>query len=277
MASAQDRLKLLARSWTMVAEGYDKSFSSRFAPWQRDAIAELQAALPANDSGTIAVPACGPGQELPLLAVAFPRHRIVGVDLAEGMVEVARRLVAERGLAGRVEVRVGDASRLDELGPLAGVLSVFGLQQMPAPVQVLANWAAALQPGGACCVCFWPQQVEARGPWQRLFELTAGLSRQPQPDWEAGIPGLALAPDVQLVRDERVAHEMAWPSVAAFWQAMTRDGPWHSRLLHFGEAHMDELRVRFMAGYPDESAPLEHSPEARLVCLRRGPPPRAAL
>lgn len=280
MASAQDRLKLLARSWTMVAEGYDKSFSSRFAPWQRDAIAELQAALPANDSGTIAVPACGPGargchppapqphgfkrlvtqsaalppyleawpalvctpwpgtglpsgsvnrlialpasvpagacpagQELPLLAAAFPRHRIVGMDLAEGMVEVARRLVAERGLAGRVEVRwapsaqdiprspapcvalrnaflapgcrrcprwaalsaalmhaalprhatasagpppaarptrrVGDASRLDELGPLAGVLSVFGLQQMPAPAQVLANWAAALQPGGA--------------------------------------------------------------------------------------------------------------------------------
>lgn len=81
--------------------------------------------------------------------------------------------------------------------------------------------------GGACCVCFWPQQVEPRGPWQRLFELTAGLSRQPQPDWEAGIPGLALAPDVQLVRDERVAHDMAWPSVAAFWQAITRDGPWH--------------------------------------------------
>lgn len=62
MASAQDRLRLLARSWTMVAEGYDKSFSSRFAPWQHDAIAQLQAVLPAGGSGTIAVPACGPGR-----------------------------------------------------------------------------------------------------------------------------------------------------------------------------------------------------------------------
>lgn len=219
------------------------------------------------------------GQELPLLAAAFPAHRIVGIDLAKGMVEVARRLVAERGLAGRVEVRAGDASRLDELGPLAGVLSMFGLQQMPAPAQVLANWAAALQPGGACCVCFWPQQVEPAGPWQRLFELTAALSRQPQPDWEAGIPGQALAavPGVQVARDERVPHAMEWPSVDAFWQAMTRAGPWHSRLLQLGEERMEELRVQFMAGYPDPAAPLGHRPEARLVCLQRGPGPKAAL
>lgn len=45
------------------------------------------------------------GQELPLLAAAFPRHRIVGVDLSEGMVELARQLVEGEGLADRVEVR----------------------------------------------------------------------------------------------------------------------------------------------------------------------------
>ena len=45
--------------------------------------------------------------------------------------------------------RVGDASRLDELAPLAGVVSVFGLQQMPQPAAVLANWTRALAPGGA--------------------------------------------------------------------------------------------------------------------------------
>lgn len=43
--------------------------------------------------------------------------------------------------------RVGDASRLDELAPLAGVVSVFGLQQMPQPSAVLANWTRALAPG----------------------------------------------------------------------------------------------------------------------------------
>lgn len=48
--------------------------------------------------------------------------------------------------------RVGDASRLDKLAPLAGVVSVFGLQQMPQPAAVLANWTQALAPGGWAAV-----------------------------------------------------------------------------------------------------------------------------
>ena len=43
--------------------------------------------------------------------------------------------------------RVGDASRLAELAPLAAVVSCFGLQQMPQPAQVLAHWTRALRPG----------------------------------------------------------------------------------------------------------------------------------
>ncbi len=46
-----------------------------------------------------------PGQELPLLAAAFPWHRIVGVDLSEGMAALARQLVQQQGLQGQVEVR----------------------------------------------------------------------------------------------------------------------------------------------------------------------------
>lgn len=75
MGAPQDRLKLLATSWSIVAEGYNSTFSSRFQPWQRDTIAQLVAALPqlapgsgsgstsvdVGDGGTIAVPACGPG------------------------------------------------------------------------------------------------------------------------------------------------------------------------------------------------------------------------
>lgn len=72
MVSAQERLKLLARSWTIVAEGYDRSFSSRFAHWQREAIAELQAALPAGGHGTIAVPACGPGRSRVAFIIMTP-------------------------------------------------------------------------------------------------------------------------------------------------------------------------------------------------------------
>lgn len=112
------------------------------------------------------------------------------------------------------------------------VQSVVPHEGMSAfPVRACCPSPSLRPAGGACCVCFWPQQVEPAGPWQRLFELTAALSRQPQPDWEAGIPGQALAavPGVQVARDERVPHAMEWPSVDAFWQAMTRAGPWHRR------------------------------------------------
>ena len=48
---------------------------------------------------------CCAGQELPLLAAAFPLHRLVGIDLAPGMVTLAQDLVREQGLEDRVTVR----------------------------------------------------------------------------------------------------------------------------------------------------------------------------
>lgn len=182
--SAAERLALLARSWTEVASGYQEKFSGRFQPWMDDTLRLFAASSPPA-AGTIAVPACGPGalhgsaglagvrlallptvvtnivlparsqppagcagQELPLLAAAFPQHRIVGVDLSEGMVQLARQLVQRQGLAGRVEAVCADATDLSSLGPLAGVVSCFGLQQMPRPASVLASWTRALSPGG---------------------------------------------------------------------------------------------------------------------------------
>lgn len=68
------------------------------------------AALPLACCSAPAAPFGGDaGQELPLVAAAFPQHRVVGLDLAEGMVELARALVARRGLSHRVEVRCGFA------------------------------------------------------------------------------------------------------------------------------------------------------------------------
>lgn len=46
------------------------------------------------------------------MAAAFPRHRIVGIDLSEGMAVLAGKLVQQQGLEGQVEVRwVGGHAR----------------------------------------------------------------------------------------------------------------------------------------------------------------------
>jgi hypothetical protein len=140
---------------------------------------------------------------------------------------------------------VGDASQLEDLAPLAGVLSVFGLQQvrcgsicklhallaatrqhahtsrcpaalttgcpaeqMPEPAAALANWTRALGPGGVLAVCFWPPTVEQEGPWKRLFELTVGF--KPQADWEAEIPEVALREGAKLLQVLRLPGELAY-------------------------------------------------------------------
>ena len=176
------RQLLLQQSWSQVAAGYQEHLVPRFAPWTRQALAALGAAG-ALPPGPVYVPACGPGQELPLLAARLPQQNrpIVGVDLAEGMVELARQAIAESGAEGAVRAEVGDATAVDPaLLPLACVFSCFGLQQMPEPAQVLAAWTRALAPGGVLAVVYWPRRVESEGPWRRLADLTTAAGSTPQ-------------------------------------------------------------------------------------------------
>lgn len=109
--------------------------------------------------------------------------------------------------------------------------------------------------GGVLSVCFWPPTVEERGPWKRLADITPRF--KPPGQWDADIPGAALLEGAELLQvgpcglphtllgdhhpaasiccvvggtllgglqDSRPAHEMAWPSVAVFWESMTRAG-----------------------------------------------------
>ncbi len=60
MATPADRRALLQRSWTHVAEKYNRVFVSRFMPWTLDTLNLLASQTLPN--GTIAVPCCGPGK-----------------------------------------------------------------------------------------------------------------------------------------------------------------------------------------------------------------------
>lgn len=110
----------------------------RFRPWIHQAISQLLAHHPVPHDGAIVVPACGPGAELLDLHAAAPQRTIIGIDLAPGMVAEAQRTVHAAG-CGMVRVLVGDACTLpvSQLPPIAGILSTFGLQQMPHPDKVL--------------------------------------------------------------------------------------------------------------------------------------------
>ncbi|HVS75788.1 MAG TPA: bifunctional 2-polyprenyl-6-hydroxyphenol methylase/3-demethylubiquinol 3-O-methyltransferase UbiG [Steroidobacteraceae bacterium] len=93
---------------------------------------------------------CGGG----LLSEALSRHgaRVTGIDLAPGMVEVARLHAAEEGL--QVDYRVAAAE--DLAADLAGSFDVITcmemLEHVPRPERMLATLSSLARPGGSVFV-----------------------------------------------------------------------------------------------------------------------------
>jgi 2-polyprenyl-6-hydroxyphenyl methylase / 3-demethylubiquinone-9 3-methyltransferase len=93
---------------------------------------------------------CGGG----LLAEALSRAgaRVTGIDLAPGMIEVARLHAAQEGL--EIDYRVAAAEELAREQPQAfdAVTCLEMLEHVPDPAATVASLAALLRPGGALIV-----------------------------------------------------------------------------------------------------------------------------
>jgi 2-polyprenyl-6-hydroxyphenyl methylase/3-demethylubiquinone-9 3-methyltransferase len=93
---------------------------------------------------------CGGGLLAESLAEAGAT--VTGIDLAEGMIEVARLHARESGL--QIDYRVASAEDLarDEPQPFDIVTCMEMLEHVPEPAAVTATLARLLRPGGACFV-----------------------------------------------------------------------------------------------------------------------------
>jgi SAM-dependent methyltransferase len=254
----QHRLDQLARAWDEAASGYDAYFVPRFSSWAVRAVDALDRLPP----GTIAIPCCGTGPEILLLAERYPERHLLGIDLSSGMADRARQRVADRAT---VEVRVGDASDLCAIGSFAGVLSVFGLQQMPAPAAAIASWGKALVPDGVLSVVYWPEIVEEVGPFAWLRAALAGRVPSGFTWEEALVPALGDA-GLTVVRDQLVSFEMVHDCADSFWDAAINSGPGRT-LAARGEAFLRDVRGDFMR-YAS-SGPILHRPTARHIVAER--------
>lgn len=82
--------------------------------------------------------------------------RIVGVDISDGMLVVARERLQAEGLGDRVDLRLGDAANLDfiEAGSLDGVFMSFTLELFDNPEipRVLGECHRILKSGGRLAV-----------------------------------------------------------------------------------------------------------------------------
>lgn len=126
---------------------------------------------------------CGPHGCLELLAERVgPSGSVIGVERNQDAVNLARKLISERGLEN-VEVLCGDA-RFTELPRASFDLATarLVLVNVPEPQQIVAEAVALVRPGG--CVAFheadWITHVcdPPSDAWRTLTELFVNYSKR---------------------------------------------------------------------------------------------------
>jgi SAM-dependent methyltransferase len=95
---------------------------------------------------------CGLGASSIALARAYPRARVLGVDLDEESVTEARAAAAEAGVADRVTFLVGDAAQVPAEAPFELVAILEALHDMGDPVGALRAARALLAADGSVLV-----------------------------------------------------------------------------------------------------------------------------
>lgn len=278
---------ILAESWSSISQEYEKVLVPRFAPWTKNALDALQVAaskdMKCTPGGTKAlVLCCGPGQELmPIAKMLGPSSRVLGTDLAAGMIGFARKRIAEECKEGAnaeyekcITAEVADAQNPPG-GPFHIVFSAFGLQQLPKPISAVEAWLKLLEPGGLCVFIYWPPSPpkigEDVGPfevWGDLVQKKLGKQKKEDP-WDETLGDAIIAAGGEILEDRFINHEICWKDANALFDGMSRAGPWHAMRLRRGDEFVDQLGKELIAQYPATSTPLCHQFTARMFVVRR--------
>ena len=247
-----------------MAQRYAEYWSPRFRPYLVDAAGALRP----GPEGPLAVPGCGPGDEVLLLAERFPDRSIIATDPSAGMLGILWAALRARGIAHVVASAGGAESLSAFVRQAAGVLSCFSLQLLPNPLAALADWSRALRPGGRIAALHWPRKPEdsAVGRIREAIERVTGERRA---DWEdvalEALPRIGL----RLVADRTLAHEMVHASAEEYFDELVRSGPLQALEMRFGSDTVAKCRAAWLEGETPGARPWRHAPPARLWELER--------
>lgn len=134
----------------------------------------------------------GGGWALIALARAFPHAVLVGFDVDEASVALARRNAEEAGLADRIDFRLASGAELAGGEPFDLVFAFECVHDLPHPVEVLAAARAALNPGGLMIVMDERTDEEFTAPADELQRAFYGFSILVcLPDARSAVPSAA--------------------------------------------------------------------------------------
>jgi SAM-dependent methyltransferase len=149
----------------MAGQPWDASYQDGPAPWDtgRPQPAIVRVAAEGGFAGAVLDAGCGTGENA--LHLASLGLSVLGVDVAETALALARAEAAERGLA--VEFAAADALELERLGRTfetvldCGLLHTFDAEERP---RYVASLASATAPGGTLYVVCFSDEGPDTGP-----------------------------------------------------------------------------------------------------------------
>lgn len=116
--------------------------------WRRKAIASLKVCNPK----TILDVATGTG-DLALLATRETSAQITGVDISEGMMDVARKKVAAGNLSGKISFQQGDSAALSFAdNAFDAVMCAYGVRNFEHLEKGLSEMCRVMRPGGRLAI-----------------------------------------------------------------------------------------------------------------------------
>jgi ubiquinone/menaquinone biosynthesis C-methylase UbiE len=186
-----------ATTYNAASDFYDHPANTFWGRYGRQTVARLQLAPGAR----VLDVCCGSGASaIPAAEIVGPTGAVVGVDLAENLLALARRKASERGL-NNIEFRHGDMTQLPFAeGSFDVVVCVFGIFFVPDMEAALRELRRVVRTGGRVAITTW-------GP--RFFEPATtefwNSVRRVRPDLYKGFNPWDRISDVESVRSLLVA------------------------------------------------------------------------
>lgn len=145
-----------AAVYNAASDNYDDPANSFWSRYGRGTVARLH--LPAG--ARVLDACCGSGASaIPAAEAVGPDGSVLGIDIAENLLALARRKAVARGL-GNVSFRTGDILDLPPAGDgFDAVVCVFGIFFIPDMTSAVRALWRQVRPGGRLAVTTWGEEV----------------------------------------------------------------------------------------------------------------------
>lgn len=200
--------------WSSIGQHYNQDPENVVAPGTEEYVAWVEAVRALLPSEPCDILDVGTGTGFLAFIAASLGHRVTGIDLADGMLAVARADADRRGL--RPRLFTGDAVAPDF--PEASfdvVTNRHLLWTLLEPQTAFANWRRLLRPGGYVLAfdSVWPGMPSSSDDREGYFE------RFYTPEVRAAIPAMhidSMDALIDMLRSAGFDHASATPTMSTF-------------------------------------------------------------